>query len=366
MRPVDVLRVLPRHAAVRRWCGRTAADERREAKATAKRREMLRSRDAKNATPTMKVGMKIAQRQDGAKAAKSTLGVIREVGFKNWWTVVWLGNRSRGGGLKNVVTNAFRVIVFFGVLVYPIWFFFYDDGYSALQTRLATIAEFRGIKDARVLDVGVGNGELTRMLALELRDSGSTIHGIDLDTLNVNNLNEQFRRNRIPNVEFEAVDVLHLPKKHADRSYTHVLLSMCLHELDPIRRVSILETAANLAAGGQIVVMDFTAEAAGGMTCGIAELNFSQFRNNVFESLSGHYEYFKSWTATGGLEPLVDAINEQREQGKLSLPPLEVTKVVEEDRGTHAVYIITVGSKDGVGPAESTKQGFLSRWFSWA
>eukprot|EP01064_Diplonema_japonicum_P011536 TRINITY_DN18949_c0_g1_i1.p1 TRINITY_DN18949_c0_g1~~TRINITY_DN18949_c0_g1_i1.p1 ORF type:complete len:345 (+),score=67.37 TRINITY_DN18949_c0_g1_i1:46-1035(+) len=315
--------------------GKVTLDEKRRLKAEMKIREMGRKRSEKGYESSVGIssGMKLAQARGSSK--KGWRPKVATVGVNNWAAELWHGKRSRGGGLKSWVASLIKVVSMVTVLGVPIFIFFYDDGKSAFLTRVLLVKEFENTQRPVILDVGTGNAVLTGMIALETYDKDGSITTIDKDTAAYNSAVKLFSQKRFSNVTPMNLDVLDL--KNLDKKFTHSVISMCLHELDPKRRIAIVEEMAKKTHDGKILVLDFTPKAYGFW-------NLSQFRNTVMEFQSGHYGNFKTWVASGGMEGLVEEIETARKDGLLAIPQLTISKVEYEDRDTHAVYTIDVGT----------------------
>eukprot|EP01061_Rhynchopus_euleeides_P019907 TRINITY_DN32641_c0_g1_i1.p1 TRINITY_DN32641_c0_g1~~TRINITY_DN32641_c0_g1_i1.p1 ORF type:complete len:380 (+),score=100.44 TRINITY_DN32641_c0_g1_i1:46-1140(+) len=333
----------------------SSEDKRRRIKAEQKAAEMYRTRNTERASDHVRAAVELKK----SPPKKSALGVIKTIGFATWWDITWNGNRSRGGGLKNTLAGIMNLLFKIAVLVGPILYFFYDDGKSVYYTRLLVCKELRGVQSPHILDVGTGNGELARMMAFETRDMDGKILSIDLDTHTTEKAKRMLQSRGYTNVELEVRDVLDLPAvlqekgRLAESSFSHTVMSMCLHEFDPKRRIAVLESAARVTQGGKIIVLDFTPSAYG-------LSNFSQFRNTFFEALSGHFTYFMEWSTAGGLEPLIEIMEEKRKEGTLDIPPMKVSHFNLEDRDTHACYVIDVGYCE---PAQPPDGGTPSKRF---
>ena len=419
----------------RRWAS-SSEDERRAAKAANKEKEMLRRRRTENESVGVKLGVSRARdttRQDVSRRTKrsSSAESIRVLGLLPWLNVVWNGSRGRGGGVKGFILSVHQQFTKLLLIFGPIIYFFYDDGKSAFLTRLLVCKQLTETENARVLDVGTGNAELARMMALEVRGSGGSVFCIDLDHANVVAARAKLvDKLGYQNIEVEERDVLDLPGlleekgRLADNAFSHTVISMCLHELDPKRRVAILRSASLVTQGGKIVVMDFTPESYG---C----WNFSQMRNTLFEMLSGHFRYYVAWSQLGGLPALVccmvvsmlhflticllqpglieslkieheknakgggfiaffaekmlfcyyfcppfffctpsttrqvETMEERRQMNDLDIPPLSISEVHLEDRDTHACYVVDVGVLAGPEELAPEDKKQAASWFGF-
>ena len=283
------LRTCGGHRRLLESCRRWIGDDAHARKQALKRKEMLRARDTAAYSGTLR----------SAVAKKRS----EKVGAKDRWETFWLGNRSRGGGWRDAIIRCIRLIRTLGLCLGAPVYFFYDDGKSCYYTRALVCKELSGIPNTKVLDVGTGNGELCKMMAVEVgfQGLGGSVLSVDLSASSISQLKSMLRSRGITNAEAEVQDVLELPnrlKERGDEHFTHTVIAMCLHELDPMRRIHILDAVAKVTKGGKIIVQDFTPAAYGAG-------NFSMVRNTIFELISGHFTYYMSWCNTGGLEALV-------------------------------------------------------------
>eukprot|EP01060_Flectonema_neradi_P039302 TRINITY_DN85_c0_g2_i1.p1 TRINITY_DN85_c0_g2~~TRINITY_DN85_c0_g2_i1.p1 ORF type:complete len:335 (+),score=69.89 TRINITY_DN85_c0_g2_i1:696-1700(+) len=317
-----------------------AVKARRERKKMLKQEELKRPRDFQSSSASVSAAVKLSS--SGGKLSstgmKNRVHRLWNLGLMDWAKVMWHGHRSRGGGLKSLLVSLVRVLSILSSTLFPMLYFFHDDGKATIVTRFAVCEQLHQVKDAKVLDIGTGNGELSKMISIEIADGNGTLTTIDKNAP-VQKANAiRFRKQGYNNITALDMDVFDLKESEfVATSFTHTVISMCLHELDQNRRFSCLENTALKTQGGSIIVMDFTPSASGWS-------NLSQLRNTAMEWGTDHYVEFKDWVEKGGLPPVIEAMEEQRKSGKLKIPPLEIVKVEEEDRGTHAVYVIKVGT----------------------
>ncbi|KAJ9470078.1 hypothetical protein DIPPA_30279 [Diplonema papillatum] len=332
-----------------------SVEEKRKLKQEAKLQEMARARHVADPSATISAGINMARSSKSASPPKSTflLQEIRKMGFRNWLNITWYGNRMRGGGMRSTFAALLKTGGVLFILVGPIAFFFYDDGKAAFTTRVATCEAFRDIPSVSLLDVGTGNGELSRMLAREVEDLQGSVVSVDIDGVAIAWARVEAKKQKLTNVTYQVLDVLDL--RDLKTPFSHACVSMCLHELDPVRRVAFMHAVSQMVEGGKLVVLDFTTDARG-------IFSLSQFRNVFFELFSGHYSNFVHWVTSGGLPALVDTCNEETSKLGLKMAPLKLTETVLLDRGTHAVFVIEVGEAPN---PEMDRPEKKSSWLPW-
>ncbi|MCB9833090.1 MAG: metalloregulator ArsR/SmtB family transcription factor [Planctomycetes bacterium] len=104
----------------------------------------------------------------------------------------------------------------------------------------------------RVLDVGVGEGEMTLLFA----SFAEELHAVDRDPEALVKLEQKARRRGVEGIRCREGDAGALPL--ADRSVDLVVMSQLLHLLDEPER-AVVEAARVLAPGGRVLIFDLAA-----------------------------------------------------------------------------------------------------------
>ena len=310
---------------------------RRDRMKALKKEELKRPRSYQSTSPTVNAAIKLGATGEtlASKGLMDRIRKVQKVGMASWIHQIWNGHRSRGGGLRSWLVSVVRVFSIISFTILPVWYFLHDDGRATVLTRFAVCEQLYQVKDARVLDVGTGNGELSKMVAIEVGENNGTVTTIDSDSAI-----QEFNKVRFKNLGYQNLTAINMDvfdlKDSLEGPFTHCVISMCLHELDQNRRFSCLENTSLKTQGGTLIILDFTPSASGFS-------NLSQARNSFMEWTTDHNCHFKDWISKGGLPPLIDEMEVQRKEGTLKIPPLKIARVEEEDRGTHAVYVVEVG-----------------------
>ncbi len=105
---------------------------------------------------------------------------------------------------------------------------------------------FNGFKEAKILDVGTGNGNFVRMITA-IYNGYSQITGIDLSEASLEECRKIFKEDRI---EFLKMDALNMDFE--DDSYDIVCLSNSLHHLEDIDKM-FKEMERVLKPGGALI-----------------------------------------------------------------------------------------------------------------
>ncbi len=118
------------------------------------------------------------------------------------------------------------------------------------QVRLDLISLLKRRHVSRILDLGCGTGELSRLLA----DNGFAPTGMDLSPSMLAAAAGQ--ATRIPAFLLAMGDGGHLPFKPA---FDSVVMRLVFHEMDPVLRRAVWKEASSvLNPGGLILLIDFT------------------------------------------------------------------------------------------------------------
>eukprot|EP00755_Sulcionema_specki_P013755 Sspe_Gene.54847::Locus_30225_Transcript_2_2_Confidence_0.750_Length_1349::g.54847::m.54847 len=321
----------------RRW-GSTDVEERRRRKAEMKEAEAMRARAATtgHTTKSMQPTVSTARARFGRGVrGEGYFSMFKKEGALVVLKEVWYGRKGRGGGLREQLLSGFLMFASLVGSIGPIFYFFYDDGRTTVTTRFA-IAE--SVPDgAVVLDVGCGNADLTRIVGEQLKPSGGKVIAVDLDKNRVRDARQLMKNRKLDNVEVRVMDACSLDDDLKEAGVTHAVLGMVLHELDPAKRLLLLEQLPKVVKD-EILVLDFAPLPSSWWNM----LNWSHRRNQLMEFIAGHYGMFDHWMATGGLPGLVEELEKGRNEGRLEIPRFTISKTHLMDRGTHAVYTISL------------------------
>lgn len=127
---------------------------------------------------------------------------------------------------------------------------FYDTGTAPISKLRDDVVEFAAAQaDSRILDVATGTGKQ----AFAFGRKGYEVTGIDLSE---GMLKIARRKNKHPNVRFQAADATKLPFE--DRSFDVSCVSFALHDMPLSIREKVLKEMVRVTSpAGTVVVVDY-------------------------------------------------------------------------------------------------------------
>ena len=185
--------------------------------------------------------------------------------------------------------------------------------YFALKNIRQDIIRLIPDRDARILDLCCGTGDQLKKLS----DAGfSNLTGVDLseDMLKVAR-----KGDKIANLM--ACDVQHTGLPGA--SFDVIIISLAVHEKTAgVQTGMMAEARRLLAAGGQLMLVDFSLDDQAGMTSKIAV--------NMIERLAGktHYRNFRAYVSNGGMYPIIQE-------------DFEIKRQIRHARGVISIWTVT-------------------------
>jgi len=167
---------------------------------------------------------------------------------------------------------------------------FYDYFIAPNQDRA-----FKKIKEiisdgSSVLDVGCGTGRF----CFQLHDKCRKIDGVDASEKNINVANKNIKKNLYQNIKFIHNDINSFIEESKNK-YDYAILSYVIHEIDEIKRESILKLLTLYA--DKIIIIDYLSP---------HPKNFIGIVNRIVEFFAGriHYRNFKSYLKNYGINGL--------------------------------------------------------------
>jgi len=164
---------------------------------------------------------------------------------------------------------------------------FYDYFIAPNQNRA-----FKKIKEiipegSSVLDVGCGTGRL----CFQLHDKCRKIDGVDASERNINVANKNINKNLYQNIEFHNNDINSFLEESKNK-YDYAILSYVIHEIDEIKRESILKLLTLYTE--KIIIIDYIYP---------HPKTFTGIVNRIVEFFAGriHYKNFKSYMKNNGI-----------------------------------------------------------------
>nr|WP_321401429.1 class I SAM-dependent methyltransferase [uncultured Desulfobacter sp.] len=185
--------------------------------------------------------------------------------------------------------------------------------YFALKNIRQDIIRLIPDHDARILDLCCGTGDQLKRLS----DAGfSNLTGVDLspDMIKVAG-----KGSKIANLL--ACDVQHTGLPGA--SFDIIIISLAVHEKTARVQINMLAEARRLlAAGGQLILVDFSLDDQARMTSKIAV--------SMIERLAGktHYRNFKAYVGNGGMCPIIQK-------------NFEINRQIRHARGVISIWTVT-------------------------
>lgn len=147
----------------------------------------------------------------------------------------------------------------------------------------------------KVIDIACGTGAQI----FELRGIASKAVGIDLSESMINHAQSSARKRNIPNAEFFVCDATNLSRFN-ENSFDVAVMSLALHQFDPLLHLSILSEMKRVAK--RIIIVDYSVP---------LPKNYAGIGSRVAEFLAGkeHNHNFKQYYLLGGLNKILPLNN---------------------------------------------------------
>ena len=173
---------------------------------------------------------------------------------------------------------------------YDGWFYetFVDLMLEQIRTTIFQLVE----RKSSVIDVGCGTGALVFKLA----DKCENLVGIDLSKTMIKRALERKKENHSSNIEFLHSNASQLSKV-VDRKFDYAIMALTLHEMPARDRIKVLSEVKTIT--NKIIIADFDVP---------RPRNPAMLGTYLVEYLAGrdHFKNYKSFIASGGLQPLLD------------------------------------------------------------
>jgi SAM-dependent methyltransferase len=195
---------------------------------------------------------------------------------------------------------------------YDGWFYawFVDTGLISLRSHLD-----RYIEDGkRVIDIGCGTGGF----ALKLAPRSQEVLGVDISQLQIRQANKRIAEAGLSNIRFVAMDASGLSEL-IDDPFDYAVMTLMLHEINPLKRVELLQQAGRVAK--KVIILDYHVPLA---------WNFWGTGIRVIEYFTSreHFGNFNEFRRRGGLAALAGEAGFQIESRKVNRQRIFTTFVL--------------------------------------